>query len=164
MAFGIPAHWESTYFPWLESSWRKLTLNSNCIFCKSYQKLHTDAFYKDLEGCSHFLAGVWACGSNKPGPRATKVAQVILNMSLLDAFKHSLHIGMAWQQAANVFLSLEPFKCCYLPITHNASHSQTLHGVQSSEHLHSPNPAFDLCDSVCHFIGTALYKPGGIAT
>lgn len=128
MAFGIPAHWESTYFPWLESSWRKLTLNSNCIFCKSYQKLHTDAFYKDLEGCSHFLAGVWACGSNKPGPRATKVAQVILNMSLLDAFKHSLHIGMAWQQAANVFLSLEPFKCCYLPITHNASHSQTLLG------------------------------------
>lgn len=85
-------------------------------------------------------------------------------MSLLDAFKHSLHIGMAWQQAANVFLSLEPFKRCYLPITHNESHSQTLHGVQSSEHLHSPNPAFDLCDSVCHFIGTALYKPGVIAT
>lgn len=79
-------------------------------------------------------------------------------MSLLDEFKHSLHICMAWQQAANVFLPCESFKCCYPSISRNESHSQTGHGVQSSEHLHSSNPAFDLCESVCHFTGIERYK------
>lgn len=92
------------------------------------------------------------------------MAQVVLNMSLLDDSEHSLHICMTWQQAANVFLSLESFKCCYLPLACNASHSQTVHDVQTSEHLHSSNPAFDWCDCICHFIGTESHKLHRIVT
>lgn len=85
-------------------------------------------------------------------------------MSLLDEFKHSLHICMAWQQAANVFLPCESFKCCYPSISRNESHSQTGHGVRASEHLHSSNPAFDLCESVWPFTGMERYKLRAIVT
>jgi len=99
------------------------------MFCNSYQKLNTDAFYKDLRGVHTAWQVCKPVALTKRGQRASEVAQVVLNMSLLGEFKHSFHICTAWQQTENVFLAFESFKHFFLPISRNESHSQTLHDV-----------------------------------
>lgn len=52
------------------------------------------------------------------------MAQVVLNMSLLDELKLFLHICMLSSKLQMCFCHLESFKCCYLHIRRNESHSQ----------------------------------------
>lgn len=74
--------------PWLESSWREMTLSSNCTFFKCYQKLHIDPCYKDLRGVHTFrhVCKPGALINQEQGPRRwlrwswTCLSQINLNI------------------------------------------------------------------------------------